>query len=262
MDVKNYNYQLTPLGGLNNSNYKLTINDDKYFYREPTLNASRDFTKEYSILNLLEERGITPKLLYFNLGNGLLISEYLDNAVLTEETQETTAFLANLCNSLKSFHTLSCDFYFNPFEDIRDNLSFLHTNKFNISRKINPLMKKLNSLEKTLLSNVDLGLCHNDLNPSNILYKDCTAYLVDFEFSAMGDVFYDLATFSWLLPNEARVKFLEAYFGKYRYEDYNKLNDYLFVVKLWNALWSYRKSLECDSSYDYKRGGDLILDDL
>ncbi|MGG7178528.1 phosphotransferase [Clostridium paraputrificum] len=262
MDIKKYNYKLTPLGGLNNSNYKLSINEDKYFYREPKISPSKDFTKEYSILKLLQGKGITPELLYFNQNNGFLISEYLDKGVLTEETQNTTSFINNFSKSLRSFHSLSCDFYFNPFKDIEENLSYLYANKFNISRKINTLINKLKSLEKSLLSNVDLGLCHNDLNPSNVLYRDNKAYLIDFEFSAMGDIFYDLATFSWLLTKEGRIQLLEAYFGEFRSEDYNKLNDYLFVVKIWNALWSYKKSLEGDFSYDYKRGGDLIINDL
>ncbi|WCM69053.1 hypothetical protein LZD60_09955 [Clostridium perfringens] len=41
-----------------------------------------------------------------------------------------------------------------------------------------------------------------------------------------------------------------------------KLENYLFVVKLWNASWSFLKSLNTNSTYDYKLGGNMIIDDL
>ena len=109
---------------------------------------------------------------------------------------------------------------------------------------------------------IHYGLCHNDLNTSNILYCSNLVYLIDFEFSGMGDVFFDLATISWFLKDKLQDELIKSYFGYCNIELKNKLKNYLFVVKLWNATWSYVKSINSKSSYDYKLGGNIILDDL
>ena len=49
-----------------------------------------------------------------------------------------------------------------------------------------------------------IGLCHNDLNSSNVLYHNKNVLFIDFEFSAMCDIFFDLATVSWMLDEKKR----------------------------------------------------------
>ena len=51
---------------------------------------------------------------------------------------------------------------------------------------------------------MDIGLCHNDLDPSNILITGNDLYFIDYEFSAIGDIFYDLATLSWMMNDEGK----------------------------------------------------------
>ncbi len=41
-----------------------------------------------------------------------------------------------------------------------------------------------------------IGLCHHDLVPENILCQAGTPYLIDFEYAAFSDVFFDLASIS------------------------------------------------------------------
>ncbi len=73
---------------------------------------------------------------------------------------------------------------------------------------------------------------------------------------------FDLATVSWMLDEKKRYFLIKSYFGYYSYELMEKLENYLFVVKLWNASWSFLKSLNTNSTYDYKLGGNMIIDDL
>ena len=100
------------------------------------------------------------------------------------------------------------------------------------------------------------------LNPSNILYKNNKVYLVDFDFIGMNDIYYDLATLSWFLSKDIRKKLLFFYFGDCTSYHVDKLNKYIFIAKLWNATWSYNKSIVSNSDYNYRLGGDLIMEDL
>ncbi|HBI7144852.1 TPA: aminoglycoside phosphotransferase family protein, partial [Clostridium perfringens] len=142
------------------------------------------------------------------------------------------------------------------------NFYILKSKNFNFHEGIDLVLNKLNILEEKLSQNMTLGLCHNDLNSSNVLYHNKNVLFIDFEFSAMCDIFFDLATVSWMLDEKKRYFLIKSYFGYYSYELMEKLENYLFVVKLWNASWSFLKSLNTNSTYDYKLGGNMIIDDL
>lgn len=124
------------------------------------------------------------------------------------------------------------------------------------------LLNHLNKLEVELNKNPLIGLCHNDLNASNIILSDDNLYFVDYEYSSMGDIFFDLATISWFLTEECRKNLLTKYFGCFRHQDYKKLMDYLFVVKFYNATWSLLKSIDSTSEYDYLSSAEMIFNDL
>lgn len=254
--------KITKLGGLNNTNFLLENDNFKYVLRIPSKENKNSFKKEHYILTFASLNELSPPIIYHNEDNGLLISKFLKDSNVSFSKFTSYEFLEKLSSTLKKFHKLKAPFYFNPFNLIRENLKFLNENNFEFPREVAPLLHKLNYLEEKLKENSLIGLCHNDLNSSNVLYYDDKAYLIDFEFSAMGDIFFDLATLSWMLEEKERYFLLKSYFGYYSQSLMNRLTDYLFVVKLWNASWSFIKSLDSDSTYDYRLGGNMILDDL
>ncbi|MCR1951110.1 choline kinase family protein [Clostridium sp. DSM 100503] len=262
MNTIHKNFSLTKLGGLNNSNYLMTLQDSKYVLRIPSKDNTNNFYNENEILNIIKPFNISPNILYHNKDTGVLLSEFKESNKINIEFYNSHIFIDSLIHTLKRLHGLKCSNYFNPFDIIERNVKFLISSNFLFNHDINLLMEKLNSLKDNLTKEYHFGLCHNDLNTSNILYTKNSIYLIDFEFSAMGDIFFDLATLSWFLNENMKNELIKSYFGyssKYLNE---KLEGYLFVVKLWNATWSFIKSINSTSDYDYKLGGNMILDDL
>lgn len=256
------NISLTKLGGLNNSNYLVTLQNSKYVLRIPSKDNTNNFYNENEILDIIKPFNISPNILYHNKDTGVLLSEFKQSNKISIEFYNSSFFINSLIRTLKKLHNLNCNNYFNPFEIINKNINILIDLNFNFDHDINLLVKKLTSLENNLTKEFHYGLCHNDLNTSNILYTKNSVYLIDFEFSAMGDIFFDLATLSWFLNEDMKNELIKSYFG-YSSKNLNeKLEGYLFVVKLWNATWSFIKSVNNTSDYDYKIGGNMILDDL
>lgn len=262
MITKLKNHKITRLGGLNNLNYLLECDNKKYVLRIPSKDNRNNFFKENYVITFANLNKLSPPIIYHNKENGILLSEFIENSKVNMATFTSKDFLKNLCKSLKKFHSLNSPYHFNPFDEIRKNLFSLEKFNFKMDKDISLILDKLNYLEEKLTKNKLLGLCHNDLNSSNVLYKNNTVFLLDFEFSAMGDIFFDLATLSWMLDEVERYILLKNYFGYYSYELKEKIEDYLFVVKLWNASWSYLKSINNKSDYDYKLGANMIIDDL
>lgn len=262
MTNKIKNHKITRLGGLNNSNYLLECENNKYVLRIPSKDNKNNFSEENFVLNFANLNKLSPPIIYHNKDNGILISKFLDDSKVNMSTFTSSEFLKKLALTLKKLHILKCEHTFNPFEHIRINFDFLKSKNFIFHENINLIFNKLNFLENKLSKNISLGLCHNDLNSSNVLFYNKNVFLIDFEFSAMCDIFFDLATISWMLNENERYLLLKSYFGYYSNNLIEKLEDYLFVVKLWNASWSFVKSLSTNSTYDYKLGGNMIIDDL
>ncbi len=262
INISNNYFSTQKIGGLNNSNYLISIHNFKYVLRIPSKDNKNNFNYENKILNIIKPFNISPKIIYHNKYTGFLLSEYIESNRFNIDFYNSTFFLNMLSDKLKKLHKLQSTNSFSPFDHIYNNINTLININYEFNHDINLLINKLHTLQNSLEKNIHYGLCHNDLNTSNILYTNYSVFLIDFEFSGMGDIFFDLATISWFLKDEMQNELIKIYFGYFDVNLKNKLNDYLYVVKLWNATWSYVKSINSNSDYDYKLAGNIILDDL
>ena len=64
-------------------------------------------------------------------------------------------------------------------------------------------------------------VCHNDLNPMNILWKENKPILLDFEYASVNDCYFDLAALSieFKLERKEESLMLHRYFGGVFYRD-------------------------------------------
>lgn len=254
---------IEPIGGLSNTNYKAIYNSNVYFIRlcTPTLfKVNRE--NELDILNKASSLSLCNPPIYFNIETGNMVYKWIDGEMPTEFDLNSKEFLDNLCNSIKKLHLSKSTTYFNPFNEIRERLDLCITLKLPLPSYIYSLTEKLSQIEKGLESNKLMGLCHNDLNISNIILSKTKLFIIDYEFSATCDVFFDLATISWLQSYNGRINLLKSYFRVFNINDYNKLLKYIYVVKLLNALWSLIKSSNSTSDYDYEKGANIIFQEL
>ena len=256
------NNSIIKLGGLNNSNYLIKLQDLNYVLRLPSRDNNNNFYNENKILNIIKPFNISPEIIFHDKESGILLSRYIESKKFNTEFYNSPIFINKLVSTLKKLHILQCSNSFNPFKEIYNNINLLHSLNYEFNHDINFLVNKLKELEKDLSKDVHYGLCHNDLNTSNILYSNNSIYLIDFEFAGMGDIFFDLATISWFLEDKLKEELIKSYFGYFSITLKKKLTGYLFVVKLWNATWSFIKSLNTITDYDYRLGGNMILDDL
>lgn len=251
------------LGGLSSENYKVSYNNNNYFVKICTHNyLHTDRQNEFLIINKAEEINMAPHLYYFSTTTGNMITDWINGSMPSLNDFSSVEFLSKLVDSLVSFHNLKGEKYFNPFNHIRERINICKNLNLPIPKSIDMLLNYLTDLEIKLSKTPLIGLCHNDLNASNIILSNNDLYFVDYEYSSMGDVFFDLATISWFLSEKSRKSLLSLYFGEYKNKHYTKLLDYLFVVKFYNATWSLLKAKDSNSDYDYLSGAQMIFKDL
>ena len=251
------------LGGLSSENYKVSYNNNDYFVKICIADyLHTDRINELSILNKVSKINLAPNIYYFSNKSGNMITSWIDGSMPSLDDFNSSNFLNMLSNSLKSLHNLKCEKQFNPFNDIRKRIEICKDLNLPLPKSINILLEFLTYLEYKLNKSPLIGLCHNDLNASNIILTSNKLYFVDYEYSSMGDIFFDLATISWFFSEKSRKDLLKFYFGEYNPKDYEKLLDFIFIVKFYNASWSLLKSTDLNITYDYLSGAKMIFKDL
>ena len=251
------------LGGLSSENYKVSYNNNDYFVKICIADyLHTDRINELSILNKVSKINLAPNIYYFSNKSGNMITSWIDGTMPSLDDFNSSNFLNMLSNSLKSLHNLKCEKQFNPFNDIRKRIEICKDLNLPLPKSINILLEFLTYIEYKLNKSPLIGLCHNDLNASNIILTSNKLYFVDYEYSSMGDIFFDLATISWFFSEKSRKDLLKFYFGEYNPKDYEKLLDFIFIVKFYNASWSLLKSADLNINYDYLSGAKMIFKDL
>ena len=251
------------LGGLSSENYKVSYNNNDYFVKICIADyLHTDRINELSILNKVSKINLAPNIYYFSNKSGNMITSWIDGSMPSLDDFNSSNFLNMLSNSLKILHNLKCEKQFNPFNDIRKRIEICKDLNLPLPKSINILLEFLTYIEYKLNKSPLIGLCHNDLNASNIILTSNKLYFVDYEYSSMGDIFFDLATISWFFSEKSRKDLLKFYFGEYNPKDYEKLLDFIFIVKFYNASWSLLKSTDLNINYDYLSGAKMIFKDL
>lgn len=258
------NISIEPLNqGLSNKNYILYYLSKKYFLRiisntYTSKSINRDI--ELANLTLAYTISLTPKVVHFNPNNGYLITDWISGHMPTLEEYNSSNFMFNLTTNLKNLHKLKGNNYFDPFKDIYSRISYCKINNRYLPKEINSILIHIKNIESILKKELYLGFCHNDINVSNMIINNNQLYFIDFEYSGMGDIFFDLATIYWMLNKNLIVELLTNYFGCFKTKDSLKLKLYLYIVKVWNLSWCLCQPLK--SNYDFRKSIDILIKEV
>ena len=254
---------LEKLGGLSSENYKVIYNNTAYFLRVcPYTYLHTDRNRELEVIGKAADIDLCKRPYYYSSKTGDMVSPWIHGHMPKEEEFASFTFINMVTEKLKKLHQLTCNSEFKPYDHIKERIELCKKASIPLPDSIDTILKTLNKLELKLEKNKILGLCHNDLNASNMILCHDKLYFVDYEYASMGDVFFDLATVAWFMTTENRKHLIKSYFGHYNHEHYEKLLDYLYIVKLYNATWSLLKSKDSTGEYDYFKGAYMIFEDL
>jgi aminoglycoside phosphotransferase (APT) family kinase protein len=175
---------LTPLTqqGHCNQSFLLHNGTERYALRQFG-EEKRDRALEYRIQTLAYEQGIAPKPHLLDIQNSFMVSAYIEGTHRKHLNHEALQILAD---TLRTLHSIKID-----TPPIR--LTIEHS-----------------SLD---VFHPDPVLCHNDLNPHNLIWHH-TLTLIDWEYAGSNDRYFDLASVvvEFGLESADREVFMETYF--------------------------------------------------
>ncbi len=211
-------YELLENQGYCNENYLFHSEGEKYIVRK-FIRTDIDRKFEFEVQKLAYEIGISAEPLLLDEENALSISTYLEG--MHKEKLEK-----------------------NDLEQFAEALTKLHTIKIEnkpilLERLIEEKSKEVQNAFRTIGSfSSENVLCHNDLNPQNILFSKMIQ-LIDWEYAGVNDRYFDLASVcvEFNLNKEDEVYFLRSYFTMKNEIKYEKLKAYKVIYKALCSQW-------------------------
>lgn len=199
------------LGGMSHLTYHIRVDGLDYTFRVigKDGNLFVDRKIEYENIKIIDELGINNKTIYFDIESGEKAAIYVEGTPLSE--LDYKPYLEDVSNVLKKLHNSTLkpasDYHLierlNLYESYTDIKADLY------------LDLKAKWIEIYLNERKDKPkvFCHNDAQRSNIVIGVDQVYLLDWEYAAYNEFYYDIASFGNIDFNDALL-LLDVYLGR------------------------------------------------
>jgi len=181
--------------GYCNLNYKVTTDSRTYLVRKLLANEI-DREKEYLLQQQSAALGLSPEIIVFDREEQVMVMPFIEGTY--RQTLDIPR-LTVLVDTVKHLH-MHLHYDEEPID--------LETV---IKSRETPITEAFETIRNYPKEAV---VCHNDLNPRNILWQAEKPYVLDFEYAGMNDCYFDLAAVSveFNLTKEQERYILHRYF--------------------------------------------------
>lgn len=243
-------------GGITNHNFKIVLRDGSYVLRvagSDTALLGIDRAVEHEASLAAAAVGVGPDVVAFVEPEGYLVTRFIEGSIVPVESMRAAENIGRVAQALRAIHrgpTLPARFIsFRVVEDYR-TIAFSHGAEVPPSYAwARQIARKVERARGSFAERP----CHNDLLNANFIDDGRRIRIVDWEYAAMGDVFFDLANFSVNhgLDRDARRDLLAAYAGSVRPEDERALELMQFMSDFREAMWAVVQSAASELEFDF-----------
>jgi len=257
-DRPRHAWRITPLSGLTNRSYRVTSPDGSHDYmlRIPGAGTDRYVVRGNEIHNarVASAAGLAPEIVHADERSGVMLARFLAGAkplaagdlAMPEMRRQIAGLLRRLHESVPEFRGTA-----EPFEVIDRYLAQAADGRLSRLRmRAEAIRAELASLD------VALRPCHVDPVPANfLLLPERELLLVDWEFSAMADPMWDIATIvvEGDLDPAAGEALLDAYTGRPDSRRHRKLSLFSLLVHLVAVSWGRAAQVAGNRSDELER---------
>ena len=242
------NLQIEPLEGLTNTNYSVTANRKRFVLRVSGQNTERlgiNRNHEFEVLKAVSDAGIGAPVEHYLLPEGHLVTKYIDGHHLTLDEYRTPESIQRIVSTVKRLHKLPLvSATFSPFHRVERYSEQAQMMSVPLPHDFDLMCKKMEKVEKEQTDDKYpwQRFCHNDLFCVNVI-DNGKIWFIDWEFSGVGDIYYDLATLTYAydspktLPHNLQEYMLACYFGNVSEENWIRLEGMKYMVMFFTAMW-------------------------
>lgn len=259
--------KISPLhGGITNHNSRVDLADASYVVRIGCEGAEKlgiDRAREYRCSKIAAAAGIAPEVVAFFPEKRVLVTRFIEGRPLSSRGAAQPSRLRRIAATIRRLHDgPRFPGAFSPFETVRRYHRLAVKNGITMPRRTDDALAAMARIEKAVRSGARRAPCHNDLLAGNFIDDGRRIRILDWEYSAMGDPFFDLGNFcvNQSLGPATRRALLKAYFGRVRAADVKRLDDYRLVSDLREAFWGFAQAGLSSIRFDFLAYGRKHLE--
>jgi thiamine kinase-like enzyme len=248
--------------GLTNRNFRVSAPDGVFVVRIPgdrTELLGIDRAGEAEAATRAAALGIGPPVRCELPGHGTLVTAFVGGRQATATDFADHDRLRSVVELVKRFHESGpLGTAFPIFRVVEWHARDAVANGVALPAAFAALHDKAGAIEAAFAGS--LRPCHNDLLPANVLFASDRAWLIDFEYAGMNDLFFDLGNLSVnaaLDDNEV----LLAYFGAVRAGDRARLRLMKIMSEFREGMWAVvQRAISTLTNVDFAAYADEHLE--
>ena len=245
------------LGGITNQNYRVDIAGETFVLRvggKGTRLLGIDRGREQICTAIAARLGVGAEVIRFLASEDVLVTRFIVGDGVSPETAAQPETLMRIVDSMKRYHG-GPDFpgTFSPFETVRDYHKKALERGVAFPDTLPQVYALMAQIEDAIGSLHKTRPCHNDLLASNFIDDGHKVWILDWEYAAMGDIFFDLGNFAvnQALNDEQCATLLRFYFGEVRPADAAHLHLMRLGSDLRESFWGFLQLGVSELDFDY-----------
>lgn len=194
--------------------YRIVVNGSPYVLRIVTrLNEQTDPQRQFACMQAASEAGITPRVWYANVDDGICISEYIEPKMFPIEEA-----LVRIPVTLRRLHSLApFPKEFNWVTAHKGFICKLQETDLLPKDQVEEVFSRYDRLCSVYLRvDGDMVSCNCNLKPENIVFDGQHVWLMNWQAAFVNDRYFDLAIAAnyVIASDEDECRFLKEYFGQ------------------------------------------------
>jgi thiamine kinase-like enzyme len=253
-------------GGITNVNYQVRVGGQAYVVRIPGQDCEYlgiDRQREYACHAAAHAAGVAPAVEAYFRDAGVMVTRFISGRELTPDEMHQPRTLARVAEALRRYHE-GPDFpgTFSPFQTVRDYLATAAPRGAPLPDRFDWMLAQAGRMESAMGAPPVLRPCHNDLLLANWLDDGERLWIIDWEYAANGDIFFDLGNFAvhHQLTDDEEQTLLQAYFVRVTPNAVARLKLMKIISDLREAMWAMVQVVISTLDYDFVGYGKKHFD--
>ena len=245
------------VGGITNQNYRVDIAGETFVLRvggKGTRLLGIDRGREHACTAIAARLGVGAEVIHFPASEDALVTRFIVGDGVSPETAAQPETLRRIVDSIKRYHE-GPDFpgTFSPFETVRDYHKKALERGVSFPDTLPQVYALMAQIEDAIGSLHKPRPCHNDLLASNFIDDGHRIWILDWEYAAMGDIFFDLGNFAvnQALNDDQCATLLRYYFGEVRPADVAHVHLMRLGSDLRESFWGFLQLGVSELDFDY-----------